>query len=95
MEQNGALMAPVTIEGTYHDGVVDLEHRPAGITRARVEVTFLPSGATAASHDAEGTDQVLERLERFLDKAVDLGGGKFDRAGIYEERMRELERRYR
>jgi hypothetical protein len=31
-----------TVEGTYHDGKIDLKEHPAGVREARVLVTFLP-----------------------------------------------------
>ncbi len=39
-----------TIEAIYHDGIVELKEKPAGIRKAKVLVTFLESEETDEKH---------------------------------------------
>lgn len=34
---------PQTVEAVYHDGIVELKHKPIGIQRAKALVIFLDS----------------------------------------------------
>ena len=83
-------MALLTLEGIYEDGQIALGEKPVGVHRARVMVTFLPEDDPAtkeAARRAAGARMIAQMKE-----GLDFGGS-FDRAEIYEERMRQLDER--
>lgn len=86
-------MAITEIEGTYRDGKVELAELPAGISSARVVVTFFPEGTIAAGTDREALRrEVLSEMEH----GTPMGGSPYPtREEIYGERLDELERRRR
>jgi hypothetical protein len=83
-------MAPLSVEGIYRAGRVEFAERSEGIPDgARVRIEFVPGEIT----DAERREAVDRLMAGFL-AGIDFGGGPYPfREEIYEERMRELERR--
>jgi hypothetical protein len=87
-------MALLTLEGVYEDGRVELREQPQGVGRARVVVTFLPDEvAPAEATDAEAREAARQCAFTRMREGIDFGGERFNRAEVYEERLRELEAR--
>lgn len=90
-------MALLTLEGVYEDGRVALAEQPEGVERARVVVTFLPpegEGDTQTNDEAEQSRrEAISQLMADMKRGLDFGGEKFNREEMYEERLRELDRR--
>jgi hypothetical protein len=93
----------LTLEGFYRNGELILKDPPFDSpTEARVLVTFLPPSEEAdISNSAyegivvSGTARkaAVERLIARMHSGINFGGVKFDREGLYAERIRELDER--
>ena len=84
---------PQTVEAVYHDGIVELKHKPVGIQRAKALVVFLDTEEVQESH-AVDLKRVRKR-ESSVDKwigvieGVELGNWKTERRAALEGRHRE------
>lgn len=84
---------PQTVEAVYHDGIVELKHKPVGIQRAKALVIFLDA------EEAKESDAVDLKRVRKSKSAVDkwigviegaeLGDWKAERRAALEGRLRE------
>ncbi len=80
-------MSVLALEGVYENGKIELTEEPAGISRARVMVVFLPE-EQASSRQAR--EDALQRMLARMDRGFDLGGGRYPkREELYEEAWRE------
>jgi hypothetical protein len=80
----------MSIEGTYKDGVLELSEQPEGVTEAHVVVTFMAGRRPRRSRvRAAACARAFARMEA----GIDLGGVVFDRAGLYDARVRDLDAR--
>lgn len=84
---------PQTVEAVYHDGIVELKHKPVGIQRAKALVVFLD-----AEEEKESQAVDLKRVrksESSVDKWIgviegaELGDWKAKRRAALEGRRRE------
>lgn len=84
---------PQTVEALYHDGVVELKRKPAGIRRAKALVIFLDAEEAPERHAVD-----LERVRRHkssVDKwigvieGVELADWKAERRAALEGKPRE------
>lgn len=79
---------PQTVEAIYHDGIVELQRKPAGIRRARALVIFLDNEDTEKRH-AVDLDKV-SRKKSSVDKWIgviegsELGDWKAERRAALE-----------
>lgn len=84
---------PQTVEAIYHDGIVELKRKPAGIRKAKALVIFLDAEEAEERHTVD-----LERVRRrksSVDKwigvieGVDLGDWKTERRTAIEGKPSE------
>lgn len=84
---------PQTVEAIYHDGVVELKQKPAGIRKARALVIFLDPEEVEERH-AVDLERVRKR-ESSVDKWIgviegaQLGDWKAERRATIEGKPRE------
>ena len=81
-------MALLALEGVYEDGKIELKEHPTGVRKARVVVTFLPDGDAATKETARRA--AAARMIARMKEGIDFGGS-FNRAEIYDERIRQLD----
>jgi len=88
-------MALLTLEGVYENGKIELKERPTDVKKARVLVMFLPDESVGETEMREATRrrEAGERLLETMQAGINFGGEAFNREEIYEERIKELERR--
>lgn len=85
---------PQTVEAIYHDGIVELKRKPAGIRRAKALVIFLDADEEAEERHAVDLERVRE-TKSSVDKWVgviegaQLGDWKAERRAALEGRPRE------
>jgi hypothetical protein len=76
------------VEGTYHDGTIDLDEIPSGVEQARVVVTFLEATEKTASDTLRrNPDARIAALNAWLSglpRVPSLPLSAFDREHIYE-----------
>ena len=84
---------PQTVEAIYHDGIVKLKHKPAGISRAKALVIFLDAEETEERHAVEL--ELVKQRRSSVDKwigvieGVELGDWKAERRAALEGKPRE------
>ena len=91
-------MALVALQGVYEDGKIELMELPSGVRKARVLVTFLTEELANEEEAREAARrgsrrEAAERMLARMRTGIDFGGEKFDREGIYDERIKELQAR--
>ncbi len=84
---------PKTVEAIYHDGVVELKQKPAGIRKSRALVIFLDVEEVEQSH-AVDLEKVRERksaVDKWIGviEGAQLGDWKAERRTAIEEKPRE------
>lgn len=87
---------PRTVEALYHDGIVELKHKPAGIRRAKALVIFLDAEETEERHavDLEKVRKCKSAVDRWIGaiEGVELGEWKTERRAAMERKPRESAR---
>ena len=53
-------------QGTYHDGIVELDEKPDNIISGRVVVTFLENNATKQANFSTNAEQQIANLREWL-----------------------------
>ncbi len=79
---------PQTVEANYHDGVVELKHKPTGIQNARALVVFLDTEEPQERH-AIDWDSIRARkssVDKWIGilQSADLGDWKAERRACVE-----------
>jgi len=84
---------PQTVEAVYHDGIVELKHKPVGIQRAKALVVFLDAEETKESHavDLEQVRKSKSAVDKWIGviERTELGNWKAERRAALEGRRRE------
>jgi len=84
---------PQTVEAIYHDGIVELKQKPAGIHRARALVIFLDAEETPECHavDLERVRKGKSSVDKWIGviEGAQLGDWKTERRATLEEKPRE------
>jgi hypothetical protein len=84
---------PQTVEALYHDGVVELKHKPAGILRAKALVIFLDAEETEERHavDLEKVRKRKSTVDKWIGviEGAELGDWKTERRAAMEGKPRE------
>jgi hypothetical protein len=83
---------PQTVEAIYHDGVVELKEKPAGIQKARALVVFLDSEEPEERHKIDwnrvrNSKSTVDKWIGLLE-GVDSGDWKAERRDYTEEKHR-------
>jgi hypothetical protein len=68
-----------SVQGSYHDGQIELDEVPQGVEQARVVVTFLPEQGVGS--------RVRSRLAGLLEDRVRIEGGDTD---VVRDALNEL-----
>jgi len=81
---------PQTVEAIYHDGVVELKEKPAGIQKARALVVFLDSEEPEERHKIDwnrvrNSKSTVDKWIGFLE-GVDIGDWKAEKRDYIEEK---------
>lgn len=84
---------PQTVEALYHDGIVELKRKPAGIRRAKALVIFLDTEESEERH-AVDLEQVKGRkssVDKWIGviEGAELGDWKIERRATLEGKLRE------
>jgi hypothetical protein len=84
---------PQTVEAVYHDGIVELKHKPVGIQRAKALVVFLDSEEAKESHavDLKRVRKSKSAVDKWIGviEGAELGNWKAERRAALEGRRRE------
>jgi len=84
---------PQTVEAIYHDGIVELKRKPAGIRRAKALVIFLEPEEAEERHAVDlGKVSLTESsVDRWIGviEGADLGDWKAERRVALEGKPRE------
>jgi hypothetical protein len=84
---------PQTVEAIYHDGVVELKQKPAGIRRAKALVIFLDAEEAEERHavDLEKVRKRKSSVDRWIVviEGAELGDWKAERRATMEGKPRE------
>lgn len=84
---------PQTVEALYHDGIVELKRKPAGIRRAKALVIFLDAEEAEERHavDLEKVRTRKSTVDRWIGviEGADLGDWKAERRAALEGKPRE------
>lgn len=79
---------PQTVEALYHDGIVELKHKPAGIRRAKALVIFLDIEEDEDRHvvDLEKVRTCKSSVDKWIGviEGVELGDWKSERRADIE-----------
>jgi hypothetical protein len=81
---------PQTVEAFYHDGIVELQRKPAGIRKAKALVIFLDNEDTESSH-ALDLGKVIKRkssVDKWIGviEGAELGDWKAERRAALERK---------
>jgi hypothetical protein len=76
---------PITIEGTYHEGRVELKEKPPVEAGSRVIVTFIDAGETVTE---EARRRLSDRALRRMEDGLDLGGPPYPSREELHDRAR-------
>jgi len=84
---------PQTVEAVYHDGIVELKHKPVGIQRAKALVVFLDAEEAKESHavDLKRVRKSKSAVDKWIGviEGAELGNWKAERRAVLEGRRRE------
>jgi hypothetical protein len=84
---------PQTVEALYHDGIVELKRKPAGIRRAKALVIFLDTEEAEERHavDLEGVRRRKSSVDKWIGviEGAELGDWKAERCTAMEGKPRE------
>lgn len=84
---------PQTVEALYHDSVVELKKKPAGIRRAKALVIFLDDEEAQERHavDLEKVRKRKSTIDRWIGviEGAELGDWKAERRATLEGKPRE------
>lgn len=83
---------PRTVEAVYHDGIVELKQKPAGIRRANALVIFLDEETEERSAvDLDKVRKARSSVDRWIGviEGVELGDWKAERRAALEGKPRE------
>jgi len=84
---------PQTVEALYHDGVVELKQKPAGIRRAKALVIFLDAEEAEERHavDLETVRKRKSTVDKWIGviEGAELGDWKADRRAAIEGKPSE------
>ncbi len=84
---------PQTVEAVYHDGIVELKHKPVGIQRAKALVIFLDAEEAKESHtvDLKRVSKGKSSVDKWIGviEGAELGDWKTERRAALEGRRRE------
>jgi hypothetical protein len=86
---------PRTVEAFYHDGIVELKEKPAGIHRARALVVFLDEEAEERrAVDLDKVKKTRSSVDRWIGviEGVEPGEWKAERRTVLEGKPRESSR---
>lgn len=78
---------PQTVEALYHDGIVELKHKPVGIRRAKALVIFLePEEAEERSVDMDMVKKCKSTVDKWIGviEGVELDDWKAERRASIE-----------
>jgi hypothetical protein len=79
---------PQTVEAIYHDGIVELQHKPAGIRRARALVIFLDTVEAPERHtlDLGKVSRKKSSVDKWIGviEGAELGDWKAERRAALE-----------
>jgi hypothetical protein len=84
---------PQTVEAIYHDGIVELKQKPAGIHKSRVLVIFLDAEEAEEHHavDLERVRMGKSSVDKWIGviEGAELGDWKAERRAALEGKPRE------
>lgn len=84
---------PQTVEAIYHDGIVELKEKPAGIRRAKALVIFLDAEEAEERHavDLEKVRRRKSSVDKWIGiiEGVELGDWKAERRTTIEGKPHE------
>lgn len=84
---------PQTVEAIYHDGIVELKHKPAGIRRSRALVIFLDAEEVEQGHavDLERVSKAKSSVDKWIGviEGAQPGDWKAERRAALEGKPRE------
>lgn len=83
---------PRTVEAVYHDGIVELKQKPAGIRRAKALVIFLDEEAEERrAVDLDRVRKAKSSVDRWIGviEGAELGDWKAERRAAIEGKPRE------
>ncbi len=84
---------PQTVEAVYHDGIVELKHKPVGIQSAKALVVFLDAEEAKESHvvDLKQVRRGKSSVDKWIGviEGAELGNWKAERRTALEGRRRE------
>jgi hypothetical protein len=84
---------PQTVEAIYHDGIVELKQKPAGIRKSRVLVIFLDAEEAEEHHavDLERVRMGKSSVDKWIGviEGAELGDWKAERRAALEGKPRE------
>ncbi len=85
---------PQAVEATYHDGIVELKHKPAGIRRCKALVIFLEDADDATERrvvDFEKVNMITSSVDKWIGviEDVELGDWKAERRAQIQRKPRE------
>lgn len=84
---------PQTVEAIYHDGIVELKRKPAGIRRAKALVIFLDTEEAEERHavDLERVSKRKSSVDKWIGviEGAELGDWKAERRAALEGKPRE------
>lgn len=84
---------PQTVEAVYHDGIVELKQKPAGISRAKALVIFLDAEEAEQRHavDLEKVRRRKSSVDKWIGiiEGAELGDWKAERRAAMEGKPHE------
>lgn len=84
---------PQTVEALYHDGIVELKQKPAGIRKAKALVIFLDPEEAPERHavDLDKVRTVRSAVDKWIGviEGAELGDWKTERRAAMEGKPRE------
>ena len=84
---------PQTVEAVYHDGIVELKQKPAGIRRAKALVIFLDAEEAEGRHavDLEKVRRRKSSVDKWIGmiEGAELGDWKAERRAAMEGKPHE------